>query len=85
MMNESWFDDPAVITGGVAFTQTREAHAKSTRGVLLREDRDLARMLDVGCGVIGPIALQMPQFARRLGTLGDLHPPKELGELRFHI
>jgi hypothetical protein len=49
-MNESWFDDPAVITGGVAFAQTREAHAKSTRGVLLREDRDSARMLDVGCG-----------------------------------
>ena len=27
---------------------------------------------------IGPIALQMPQFTNRLGTL------KELGELRFH-
>ena len=23
MMNESWFDDPAVITGGVAFEQTK--------------------------------------------------------------
>jgi hypothetical protein len=34
--------------------------------------------------VISLIALQMPQFARRLSTLGDLHPLKELRELRFH-
>jgi hypothetical protein len=31
-MNESWFNDPAVITGNV------EAHAKSPRGILLQED-----------------------------------------------
>ena len=48
IINESWFNDPAVITGGVAFIQTREAYAKSTRGVLLREDRDSVRILDIG-------------------------------------
>jgi len=34
--------------------------------------------------VIGAIVLQMPKFTRRLGTLRDLHPSKELGELRFY-
>jgi hypothetical protein len=85
MMIESWFGDPAVITGDVAFARTKlQAHIKSTRGVLLREDRGSARMFDVRGWAIGPIALQMPQFITRLGTLRDLQPPQELGELRFH-
>ena len=47
IMNESWFNDPAVITDSVAFIQTREAYTKFIRGVLLREDRDSARILDI--------------------------------------
>jgi len=37
MMNESWFDDPAVITGGVAFTQTRGKHMPSLRAAFCCE------------------------------------------------
>jgi hypothetical protein len=51
MMNESWFDDPAVITGGVAFAQTKWKHMPSLRAAFCCEKiriQLVCWMLDVG-------------------------------------
>jgi hypothetical protein len=37
MMNESWFDDPAVITGDVAFARTKWKHMSSLRAAFCCE------------------------------------------------
>jgi hypothetical protein len=76
-MNESWFDDPAVITADVVFIQTKGKHMSSLHAAFCCEKigaQPARLMLDVG---------DWPD-CNRLGTLGDLHSPKELRELRFY-
>ena len=51
MMNESWFDDPAVITGGVAFALTKAKQMPSLRTAFFCEKIGIQLvcwMLDVG-------------------------------------
>ena len=51
IMNESWFDDPAVITGGVAFALTKAKQMPSLRTAFFCEKIGIQLvcwMLDVG-------------------------------------
>jgi hypothetical protein len=51
MMNESWFDDPAVITGDVAFARTKWKHMSSLRAAFCCEKigvRIVCLMLEQG-------------------------------------
>jgi hypothetical protein len=49
------------------------ALVKSTRGTLLREDRGLSRTLSFEVRGLGRLLLEMPQFARRLRILAEMH------------
>lgn len=49
------------------------ARVKSTHGALLQKDRGSSGMLNFEARRLARLHLKMPQFARRLGTLADLH------------
>lgn len=59
-------------------TNIMGTHVKSTRGVLLREDRGLTCVSDVRAGRLARFASKMHRFTRKLGTLGDLHLPRNI-------
>jgi hypothetical protein len=61
-----------------------ETHIKSTRSVLLREDRGLAHVSNVGARDWADLASKMPWFASKLGSLGDLHLPRSLEGAEIH-
>jgi hypothetical protein len=73
-----------VITADVAFAQTKGKHMSSLYAAFCCEKiRVQPARLTLGVGD-WPDCAPDASITSRLGTLRDLHPPKELEELRFY-